>query len=140
MRYIHNSLTTIVGHIELNGRLPGAIKFAGDGGSPKPLVILGELKSSISSLNIIPVDFERIIAPNLLNKDAFRRIQYIALCNVFLRSYTVDFSALESFYFLNHLQTVFFLTEISDIFRRQSNKIQSTFFDIRIFNVSLLRN
>ena len=65
-------LTTIDGHIELNGRLPGRIKFAGDGGSPKPLVMLGELKSSISSLNIIPVDSERIIAPNLLNKDAYK--------------------------------------------------------------------
>lgn len=98
---IYNSLTTIVGHIELNGRLPGAIKFAGDGGSPKPLVILGELKSSISSLNIIPVDFERIIAPNLLNKDAFRRIKCIALCNVFSQGYIVDFSVreLETFYF-----------------------------------------
>jgi len=33
---------------------------------------LGELKSSISSLNIIPVDTERIIAPNLLNKDVYK--------------------------------------------------------------------
>lgn len=57
------------GHIELNGRLPGRMKFGGDGGRPKPLVILGELKSSISSLKIIPVEFERIIAPNLLNKN-----------------------------------------------------------------------
>lgn len=65
-----DDLTTTDGHIELNGRLPGRMKFAGDGGRSKPLVILGELKSSISSLNIIPVEFERIIAPNLLNKDA----------------------------------------------------------------------
>jgi hypothetical protein len=62
-------LTTIAGLIELNGRLPGRIKFAGEGGRPKPLVILGELKSSISSLNIIPVDTERIIAPKLLNEN-----------------------------------------------------------------------
>lgn len=72
-------LTTIAGLIELNGRLPGRIKFAGDGGSPKALVILGELKSSISSLNIIPVDLERIIAPNLLNKDACKEAQRRAL-------------------------------------------------------------
>lgn len=45
------------------------MKFAGDGGRSKPLVILGELKSSISSLNIMPVDLERIIAPNLLIRD-----------------------------------------------------------------------
>jgi len=64
-------LTTIAGLIELNGRLPGRIKFAGDGGRPKPLVIFGELKSSISSLNIIPVDTERIIAPKLLNGNFF---------------------------------------------------------------------
>lgn len=55
----------IVGVIELSGHLPGSIKFAGEGGKSNPLVIFGELKSSISSLNIIPVDFERIIAPNL---------------------------------------------------------------------------
>lgn len=55
----------IVGDIELNGRFPGLMKLTGDGGMPKALVILGELKSSISSLNMIPVEFERNIAPNL---------------------------------------------------------------------------
>ena len=58
-------LTTIVGLIELKGLFPGLMKFAGDGGTPNALVIFGELKSSISSLNIMPVDSERIIAPKL---------------------------------------------------------------------------
>lgn len=84
LNYHYSRLTTIVGHIELNGRLPGRIKFAGDGGSSKALVILGELKSSISSLNIIPVDSERIIAPSLLNKDAYKLIKYYALFRIIL--------------------------------------------------------
>lgn len=51
--------------MELIGLFPGRMKFAGEGGKPNPLVIFGELKSSISSLNIIPVDLDRIIAPRL---------------------------------------------------------------------------
>lgn len=58
-------LTTIVGVIELSGLFPGFMKFDGDGGKSKPFVMFGELKSSISSLNIMPVLTERFIAPKL---------------------------------------------------------------------------
>ena len=58
-------LTKIVGTIELNGLFPGFIKLAGDGGMPLPFIICGALKSSISSLNIIPVVSDRNIAPKL---------------------------------------------------------------------------
>jgi len=112
-------LTTIVGLIELNGRLPGRIKFAGDGGSSKPLVILGELKSSISSLNIIPVDFERIIAPNLLNKDACEEtaVLYTAVL-------LIDFSTrLNRFAFREDINC----TLNENIEYRRSEAIQSAF-------------
>lgn len=59
----------MVGTIELSGLFPGLIKFAGDGGRSNPFVIPGALKSSIWSLNIIPVDFDRIMAPKLINID-----------------------------------------------------------------------
>ena len=58
-------LTKIVGVIELNGLFPGFIKFVGEGGKSKAFVMFGELKSSISLLNIIPLDFDRINAPKL---------------------------------------------------------------------------
>lgn len=47
--------STISGHIDESGRLFGAMKFAGDGRNPKPFVLPGVEKSSISSFNMIPV-------------------------------------------------------------------------------------
>lgn len=44
-----------VGHIDDNGRLPGAIKLAGDGRIAKALIVPGVEKSSISLLTMIPV-------------------------------------------------------------------------------------
>lgn len=58
-------LTIIVGDMELSGLLPGTIKLVGEGGKPNALATFGVLKSSIWSLNIIPVDFDRINAPSL---------------------------------------------------------------------------
>lgn len=55
----------MVGAIELKGLFPGFIKLVGEGGTSKAFVIFGELKSSITSLNIIPVDSDRNFAPNL---------------------------------------------------------------------------
>ena len=57
--------TTIVGVILDKGRLPGRIKLAGLGGRPKKLMTLGEAKSSISSLRIIPVSSDINEAPKL---------------------------------------------------------------------------
>lgn len=45
--------------------LPGTIKFAGLGGTPKSFVMLGEPKSSISSLKMTPVCSEANFAPKL---------------------------------------------------------------------------
>lgn len=44
---------------------PGWIKLLGEGGIPNPLVMYGELKSSISSLKIIPVDRDMTLEPKL---------------------------------------------------------------------------
>lgn len=44
---------------------PGLMKLAGEGGTPNWLVMLGELKSSISSLNKIPLTFDRTLEPKL---------------------------------------------------------------------------
>ena len=52
--------------MEDSGRLPGAIKLIGLGGTPKKLVIFGELKSSISSLRRMPVCSELNPAPKLM--------------------------------------------------------------------------
>lgn len=41
------------------------MKLAGEGGTPNWLVMLGELKSSISSLNRIPLTDDRTLAPKL---------------------------------------------------------------------------
>ena len=67
MQHHSLKLTIMVGDIELNGLFSGWMKLFGDGGKSKPFVMFGELKSSISSLKIIPVDFDRILAPNLYN-------------------------------------------------------------------------
>lgn len=48
-----------------NGRFPGLMKLDGEGGIPKAFVMLGEEKSSISSLNSIPVRFPVTPEPNL---------------------------------------------------------------------------
>ena len=44
---------------------PGMMKLAGEGGTPNWLVLLGELKSSISSLNRIPLTLESTLEPKL---------------------------------------------------------------------------
>lgn len=44
---------------------PGLMKLAGEGGTPNWLVMLGELKSSISSLNRIPLTCDRTLEPKL---------------------------------------------------------------------------
>lgn len=41
------------------------MKLFGEGGIPNPLAIWGELKSSISSLKIIPVDRDMTLDPKL---------------------------------------------------------------------------
>ena len=61
--------TTMVGVIELIGLLQGLIKLFGDGGKSNPLVIFGALKSSISSLKIIPVELDRNLAPILFKEN-----------------------------------------------------------------------
>lgn len=45
--------------------LPGLMKLFGEGGTPKPLVMNGELKSSISLLRIIPVNLDLTLEPKL---------------------------------------------------------------------------
>lgn len=75
--------------MELIGLFPGRMKFAGEAGKSNPLVIFGELKSSISSLNIIPVDLERIIAPKLSDmKRTVRRKVLPAFLPANLKVYT----------------------------------------------------
>ena len=41
------------------------MKLFGEGGIPNPLVMYGELKSSISSLKMIPVDRDMTLEPKL---------------------------------------------------------------------------
>lgn len=41
------------------------MKLFGDGGIPKPLLMYGELKSSISSLKMMPVDWDMTLEPKL---------------------------------------------------------------------------
>lgn len=43
----------------------GTMKLLGEGGTPKLLVISGELKSSISLFSIIPVEFDMNLEPKL---------------------------------------------------------------------------
>lgn len=57
--------TTIVGVIDERGRFFGLMKLAGLGGRPKKFTILGEEKSSISSLRIMPVSSDTNAAPKL---------------------------------------------------------------------------
>ena len=47
--------STMTGEMEDSGRLPGRMKFAGDGMKPNALLVLGMLKSFISLLRIRPV-------------------------------------------------------------------------------------
>lgn len=46
----------------------GTMKLLGDGGTPKLLVIKGELKSSISLFSKIPVEFDINLEPKLGKK------------------------------------------------------------------------
>lgn len=45
--------------------LPGMMKLFGDGGTSNPLLMYGELKSSISLLRMIPVDPDMTFEPKL---------------------------------------------------------------------------
>lgn len=47
------------------------MKLLGEGGTPKPFVMLGELKSSISLFRRIPVDRDLILEPKLQDNDQF---------------------------------------------------------------------
>lgn len=47
------------------GLKPGLMKLFGEGGTPKPFVRNGELKSSISSLRSIPVELDMTLEPKL---------------------------------------------------------------------------
>ena len=55
--------TNIAGVMEKRGLLPGLAKLFGEDGSPKLFMISGNEKSSISSLNIIPVLGDIVSAP-----------------------------------------------------------------------------
>jgi hypothetical protein len=57
--------TTMVGVMDDSGRLPGLMKLAGLGGTPKKLVVLGDEKSSISLFIMMPVCSEIHPAPKL---------------------------------------------------------------------------
>ena len=57
--------TIMLGHIEDKGRFHGAIKLAGDAGTPKKFVVFGVEKSSISLLKIIPVLEPTTLDPKL---------------------------------------------------------------------------
>jgi hypothetical protein len=57
--------TTIVGVMDDKGRLPGLMKLAGLGGTPKKFVVLGDEKSSISLFMMMPVCSEMNPAPKL---------------------------------------------------------------------------
>lgn len=47
------------------------MKLLGEGGTPKPFVMFGELKSSISLFRSIPVDRDRTLEPKLHENDKF---------------------------------------------------------------------
>lgn len=47
------------------------MKLLGEGGTSKPFVMLGELKSSISLFIRIPVDLEMTLEPKLRENDRF---------------------------------------------------------------------
>ena len=51
--------------MEDRGLFPSLIKLAGEAGTPKKLDVPGVLKSSISSLKMIPVDFDINLDPKL---------------------------------------------------------------------------
>lgn len=48
---------------------PGWMKLLGEGGIPNPLFMQGELKSSISSLKMTPVDPDMTLEPKLKQKE-----------------------------------------------------------------------
>lgn len=60
--------TTIVGHIEESGCLPGAMKLEGDAGTPNEFTTPGVEKSSIESFRTIPVVLDLIFDPKLKTK------------------------------------------------------------------------
>lgn len=59
-----NTFVTIIGVMEDKGLFFGLIKFAGAGGKLSVDISVGIEKSPISLLRIIPVEGERIPAPN----------------------------------------------------------------------------
>jgi len=65
---------TIVGHMDDMGIFPGSMKLLADGGKPKALTSPGVEKSSISSLNMIPVRRPRTFAPNLTPASTHRNV------------------------------------------------------------------
>ncbi len=61
----------MAGLMEDKGRFPGLMKLLGDGGRLKSLVMLGDEKSSISSLKMIPVEGDMILDPKLKEQWSF---------------------------------------------------------------------
>ena len=59
------NLPIIEGDMEDRGLFPSLIKLAGEAGTPKELIVPGVLKSSISSLKMMPVDFDINFEPKL---------------------------------------------------------------------------
>ena len=55
----------MAGQVEDIGLFPGRMKFVGEGGTPNEFVTLGELKSSIWLLKIIPVFGDIFMEPKL---------------------------------------------------------------------------
>lgn len=53
------------------------MKLLGEGGIPKPLLMYGELKSSISSLKMIPVDPDMTLEPKLKQKEKPARFKHL---------------------------------------------------------------
>ena len=70
------SSVIMTGQVEDRGLFKGRIKLLGEGGTPKELVTLGELKSSISLLKMIPVWGDISTAPKLSNMYQSNRLKY----------------------------------------------------------------
>ena len=68
--------TTMVGVMDDRGRLPGRMKLAGLGGTPKKFVVLGDEKSSISLFMMTPVCSEMNPAPKLCSKKFFFNLKF----------------------------------------------------------------
>ena len=71
------SSVIMTGQVEERGLFKGRIKLLGEGGTPKELVTLGELKSSISLLKMIPVWGDITTAPKLQNNKSIKSIRQV---------------------------------------------------------------